>query len=116
MGLVNCDNEPVLCNFVSAGTGSLWVFEMLPPPAITDIYIKRLNLTTVEAKDIAEYLPQEGRTNFRKLGGDSIFHPFDGPLAKYSLLLPLAYVTWIFSYIPNWLFMFAVSAISRTMM
>ncbi|PKS07010.1 hypothetical protein jhhlp_005607 [Lomentospora prolificans] len=114
MGLINCDNEPVLCNFLSAGVGSIWVFEMLPRPLEIDIYVRRLNLSTVEAKDIIGYLPQEGRARFRKL--DSHFHPFDGTLAQYGVLLPLAYATWVFSFIPNWLFMFAVSAISRTMM
>lgn len=114
MGLINCDNDPVLCNVLSAGAGSIWIFEMLPRPLEVDIYVKRLNLSTVVAKDIVDFLPQEGRAKFRKL--DGYFHPFDGPLAEYGVLVPLAYVTWVFSYIPNWLFMFGVSAISRTLM
>ena len=116
MGLINCDNEPVLCNAISCGPGSLWILDVLPPPLNVDINIKRLNLTTVEAKDIIGYLPREGRKEAGFRPFISYFHPFDGPLAKYGVLIPLGYVAWVFSFIPNWLFMFAVSAISRTMM
>ncbi|ORY60109.1 uncharacterized protein BCR38DRAFT_488295 [Pseudomassariella vexata] len=112
--LLNCENEPVLCNAWSAPTGALWIFEMLPEPAEINIWSKRLNFTTTTSDDIVQ-LQQDGFKEKAKLH-DGMFHPFNGSLAKNGLSIPVGYVLWGFNLIPSWLFMIVVSMLSRTMM
>ena len=114
VGYVNCDDQPILCNAWSAGAGSLWVFEVLPPPAETDIYIKRLNLTTTDSKTLLDLYASEDKSAFKK--HDGYFHPLDGPLAKNGLAVPLGYLLWAFNAVPSWMMMLGVSFISRSMM
>ncbi|KAL2260989.1 hypothetical protein VTK26DRAFT_4835 [Humicola hyalothermophila] len=54
LGYLNCDDHPVLCNAWSAGTGSLWHLELLPPPAPVVIHTRRFNLTTVTEQDLVD--------------------------------------------------------------
>ncbi|EON99353.1 putative peptidyl-trna hydrolase protein [Phaeoacremonium minimum UCRPA7] len=114
VGYVNCDDQPILCNAWSAGAGTLWVFEVLPPPAETDIYLKRLNLTTTDTKTLLDLYAAEDKSSFKKHEG--YFHPLDGPLAKNGLAVPIAYLLWGFNAVPSWMMMLGVSFISRTMM
>lgn len=113
MALVNCDVETILCNSWSAGTGSVWIFDMLPPPAPIAIYRERMNLTSVTTKDFLA-LQSKPREDLKPL--DSIFHPFDGPIARNGLSIPFAYFIYVFNVVPNWLFMLIISFASRTMM
>lgn len=115
LGFINCDDEPVLCNVWSAGAGNLWVFQMLPPPAPVDIYYKRLNFTTTTSQDIVDsYTGKAEDAKFLK--NEGYFHPFDGPLARYGLAVPLAYFFWALNQIPSWAMMLVVSFVSRSMM
>jgi hypothetical protein len=114
MGYLDCDNEPVLCNSWAATAGSLWVFEVLPPPAKTDIYVKRLNLTTTTSKDLLDLYALENKEQFHL--HDGYFHPLDGILAQYGLGVPLGYVFWVLSVVPSWAMMLIVSFVSRSLM
>lgn len=88
---------------------------MLPEPAPIDIYMKRVNLTSVSTEDFLEaYKTREDKTQFTKKEG--YFHPFDGELVKYGVSVPVAYVLWGLSVVPSWTMMLFVSFISRTMM
>ncbi|OAA60945.1 peptidyl-tRNA hydrolase [Niveomyces insectorum RCEF 264] len=113
-GVINCDDQPVLCNSWSASPGYLYVFEMLPKPAKTDIFVKRLNLTTTTPETIYDLYESGSKENFHKLDGN--FHPLDGTLATNGLAVPIGYVLWFFNVVPNWLFMILVSFLSRSMM
>ncbi|KAK3387716.1 hypothetical protein B0H63DRAFT_164324 [Podospora didyma] len=114
VGILNCDNEPILCTSWSASTGALWVFEMLPAPAPIDVYWKRLNLTTTTSDDILKVAGKDGKKSLYLI--DSYFHPFDGVLAKNGLALPIGYLLWGFNAIPSWAMMLIVSFFSRSMM
>jgi hypothetical protein len=114
MAYLNCEDQPILCNSWGARTGSLWVFEMLPAPAPIDIYLKRLNLTTTTSQTLVDLHSADRNEAFKRL--DGYFHPFDGPLAKYGLAVPVGYVFWVFSLVPSWMLMLAISFISRTFM
>lgn len=115
VGFVNCDDQPILCNAWSAGAGSVWLFEMLPPPAPIDIYIKRMNLSTTDSDTFLDlYKTREDKSQFHKK--DGYFHPFNGELAQYGLAVPLAYALWGLSVVPSWAMMLVVSFVSRTFM
>jgi hypothetical protein len=112
--LLDCESQPVLCNGWSANTATLWIIEMLPPPAAIDIYRKRLNLTTTTSQTLIDLHAQDTKAGFRL--HDGWFHPFDGPIAKNGLSVPLGYFFWVFNAIPSWAIMLTVSFFSRTMM
>ncbi|KAI3341503.1 hypothetical protein F4824DRAFT_315789 [Ustulina deusta] len=114
MALLNCDNQPVLCNAWSAPVGSLWVFEMLPEPSPINIFTKRLNLTTTTYQDLIS-LHVDGYKTVAK-EHDGLFHPFNGQLAQNGLSVPVGYILWASSLIPSWAFMILVSLFSRRMM
>jgi hypothetical protein len=114
LAYLNCDNQPVLCNSWGAGPPSLWVIEVSAPPAPVDIHIKGLNATTTSVKTFTDLLSTKEYKD--KPLYEGYFHPFDGPLAKYGLAVPLGYVFWVFAVVPSWLFMIGISFLSRTMM
>lgn len=113
MATLNCDEQPVLCNSWSATPGSIWAFEMLPPPAAIDIYRSRLNLTTTTSDELVA-LHTDGTKKMTPL--DSWFHPFNGKAAELGLAVPFGYAMWAFGLVPNWAFMIIVSMVSRSMM
>ncbi|KAI5864432.1 hypothetical protein GGS23DRAFT_604625 [Durotheca rogersii] len=114
VALLNCENQPVLCNAWSAPVGSIWVFEVLPEPSPVNIWAKRFNMTTVTSDDIVEFR-KEGYKSSAKLH-DGYFHPFDGPIAKNGLSTPFGYIIWAFNILPSWAFMVLISMLSRSMM
>lgn len=115
IGYVNCEDQPILCNAWSAGAATVWLIEMLPEPALIDIYMKRMNMTTTTPDDFVElYKTRADKSQFYKK--DGYFHPFDGELAKYGVSVPVAYVLWGLSVVPSWTMMLMVSFLSRTMM
>ncbi|RFU72078.1 hypothetical protein TARUN_10181, partial [Trichoderma arundinaceum] len=114
MGIINCDDQPILCNAWSANVGNIWAFEMLPEPAAIDIYKKRLNLTTVTTDDIVKLNEPGNKVEFTLL--DSWFHPFNGKASELGLSVPFGYLLWAFNLLPNWMFMLIVSFASRSMM
>jgi len=114
MAIINCDDQPVLCNSWSASSGTLWSIDMVPPPAPVEIYRTRLNLTSTTDQtyvDLYKNGVQDGWTHH-----DGYFHPFNGPLAKNGLAVPLGYFFYIFNAIPSWVMMLGVSFLSRSMM
>lgn len=112
---LNCEDQAVLCNSWSAGPGSLWVIELLPPPAKTDIYFKRLNLTTTTSKTFLDLYALEDKESEFKLY-EGYFHPFDGVLATNGLAVPIGYALWAFNILPSWAMMLIVSFVSRNFM
>ncbi|TQN74604.1 hypothetical protein CSHISOI_00824 [Colletotrichum shisoi] len=114
LGLVNCDDQPVLCNGLSAGTASIWSIGMLPAGSDIDIYRKRLNVTTTTSDDIVDLWKNKSKEDW--ILTENIFHPFNSFVGKNNLTLPVGYFFWAFNLIPNWLFMLLVSFGSRTIM
>ncbi|KAI1297350.1 hypothetical protein F5Y03DRAFT_281905 [Xylaria venustula] len=114
LALLNCDNQPVLCNAWSAPVGSLWIFEMLPEPSPVNIFTKRLNLTTITSDDLIQLHKDGHKTATQE--HDGLFHPFKGTLAQNGLSVPAGYVLWVFGLLPSWAFMILVSLLSRRMM
>ncbi|WYZ37161.1 hypothetical protein EsH8_II_000667 [Colletotrichum jinshuiense] len=114
MGLLNCDDQPVLCNAWSAGTASIWSIKMLPPGSQIDIYRKRLNVTTTTSDDIVDLWTEPTKKDW--ILTENIFHPFNSWIAENNLSIPIGYFFWAFNLIPNWLFMLIVSFGSRTLM
>ncbi|KAI1635497.1 hypothetical protein F4809DRAFT_452811 [Biscogniauxia mediterranea] len=112
--LLNCENQPVLCNAWSAPVGALWIFEMLPEPSPVNIWTKRLNMTTVTSDDFIELQKSDYKAAANLHNGT--FHPFNGPLAQYGVSVPVGYVLWFFNLLPSWMFMILVSMFSRSMM
>lgn len=113
---VDCEEEPILCNSWSAGTGSILVFDVLPEPAQTEIYWKRFNLTTVTSKDIVDLWTKGSKADLNYIEPDSWFHPLTGKLASYGLAVPLGYFFWVMNVIPSWAMMLIVSFLSRSVM
>jgi hypothetical protein len=116
--MVNCDDEPVLCNLWSSSAGSMWLFEMLPKPAPVEIQTKRLNTTTVTSEVIfdAYKAADKKEAGWRLYPADGYFHPIDGKLAQWGVAEPIAYVLWGLGAIPSWAMMLVVSFASRSMM
>ncbi|KAI1341717.1 hypothetical protein F5Y15DRAFT_345718 [Xylariaceae sp. FL0016] len=112
--MLNCDDQPILCNAWSAPVGALWIFEMLPEPAPINLYTKRLNLTTTTSEDLAEL--QKGDYKSEAKLHDGVFHPFNGALAQNGVAVPVGYILWFFNLLPSWAFMILISMFSRTMM
>jgi hypothetical protein len=114
LAYLNCEDQPVLCNAWGAGPPSLWVLDMVAPPAPVDIRIKGLNITTTTVKTFTDLNTPEAKQELRVYEG--LFHPFDGAFAKYGVSIPIGYIFWIFAIVPSWMFMIGISFLSRTMM
>jgi hypothetical protein len=114
LAYLNCEDQPVLCNAWGAGPPNLWMFEVLPAPAPVIVRLKNLNYTTTVMKDIVDLYTTHAYKEITPYEG--WFHPFDSPLAKYGLAIPLGYFFWIFTVVPSWLFMILISFASRSVM
>jgi hypothetical protein len=112
MALLNCEDQPILCNSWSLPVGILSIIDLLPPPAQVDVYRKRLNFTTTTSDDLVAF--RNDRSAFKL--EDGWFHPFNGKVTELGLAVPFGYIVWVFNVIPNWLFMLVVSFASRSMM
>lgn len=115
MALVNCDDQPILCNAWAATPSWLWSIQMLSDPAATDIYKKRLNTTTVTSGELVE-LKSKPKTDEAWQLLESRFHPFHGQLTDLGVTVPIGYVLWAFSILPSWALMLVISMVSRSMM
>jgi len=114
LGYLNCEDQPVLCNSWGAGPPSLWIFEVSPAPAPVIVRTKGMNTTTTTVKDFTDL---HSSNSYKEITPyDGFFHPFDSPLAKYGLAIPLGYFFWIFTVVPSWLFMILISFGSRSIM
>lgn len=116
---IDCDEEQILCNCWATGPPSVYTMFLQHPladqsVAPTPVYTVGLNRTSVTAADIVNVHAKE---DYKKNGEyTGYFHPFDGPLVKLGLDIPLAYAMWGLSKMPSWLPMVAVSLLSRTFM
>lgn len=119
LAMLDCDAEPVLCNAWAIGPPSLmhlFIPQPLPDqstPATTYRYIP-LNRTSVASAEIAALHMAEKYKDTPVYEG--VWHPFDGPLAKIGINIPIGYAIWGFSLIPSWMFMIGISFLSRTFM
>lgn len=117
LAILNCDDQPILCNSWAAGPPALYIFSiptLTLPEAQHPLYIHSLNTTTTTPETYVE-LWKTG--SYKEKGAyEGYFHPFDGQIAKLGASVPLGYVLWAFSIVPSWVFMIGVSFISRSMM
>lgn len=119
LAMLDCETDGVLCHAWAMSPPT--VLHMLLPQPLADqstpattvrsIY---LNRTTVTAPEIAAIHLQEKYKEQEPYEG--FWHPFDGPLAKNGLAIPIGYVIWGFSKVPSWAFMIGVSFLSRNIM
>lgn len=114
VGYINCENQPVLCNSWASGPPSLWIFHATARPAPVDVRIIGLNTTTTNVKTFTDLHSSKSWKERPIYQG--YFHPFDGQLAQLGLDVPFGYVIWAFNVVPSWLFMIAISFISRSIM
>lgn len=119
LALLNCETDGVLCHAWAVSPPSILHMQLPQPlpdqstPASTVRSIA-VNRTTVTAPEIASLVLQDKYLGTEPYEG--IFHPFDGPLAKYGLSIPVGYAIWGFSQVPSWAFMIGISMLSRTLM
>ncbi|QIW96847.1 hypothetical protein AMS68_002365 [Peltaster fructicola] len=119
LGMINCEQEAVLCHAWATHPPCLLHMQLPQPfadqstPSSTVRHMN-INRTSVNAPDLAALVLQNKILDLKPY--DSIFQPFDGLLAKTGLQLPFGYASWGFSKIPSWVFMIGVSFISRNFM
>ncbi|KAL4764046.1 uncharacterized protein BDW70DRAFT_130255 [Aspergillus foveolatus] len=119
LGYLDCESNQLLCSAWSAGAPSVWYFKV-PQVQTTEerpstpLHIVYVNATTVTPESI--YKIHAEKTYENKPAYEGAFHPTDGWLAQYGLLVPLGYVIYGFGVVPSWLFMIVISMASRTMM
>ncbi|KAL4953146.1 hypothetical protein BDW69DRAFT_166070 [Aspergillus filifer] len=118
LGYLDCESNQLLCSAWSAGAPSVWYFEV-PAAQIeerpsTPLHIVYVNSTTVTPEAI--YKIHSDKIFENKPAYEGAFHPTDGWLAQYGLLVPLGYFIYGFGIVPSWLFMIIISMASRTMM
>ena len=89
----------IFCTLANAARWSSRPLLALPPPAKTDVWVKRMNLTTTTSKDFLELYGKDHKDSFKL--HDGYFHPFDGPLAQNGLAVPIGYVLWFFNVVPS---------------
>jgi len=114
LAYLNCEDQPVLCNAWGAGPPSLWIFDIVAPPAPIECRVKPLNISTTAVKTFTDLNSVEAKKEVKIY--DGLFHPFDGVFAKYHVAVPIGYLFWIFAVVPSWMFMIGISFLSRTMM
>jgi hypothetical protein len=54
LALLNCDNQPVLCNSWAAGPPNLYIFHVAAPPAPVDLRVVYTNSTTTTVKTFTD--------------------------------------------------------------
>lgn len=114
LALLDCDNQPVLCNSWGAGPPHLWILEVSTPPAPVDIRLVSLNTTTTTVRTFTDLHTTQSWKE--KPLYEGYFHPFDGPIAQFGLAVPIGYVLWALAVVPSWMFMIGISFLSRTFM
>lgn len=114
LAYLNCEDQPVLCNSWGAGPPSLWIFDVVAPPAPVECRVKPLNFSTTAVKTFTDLNSPEAKQEVKIY--DGLFHPFDGVFAKYGVAVPIGYIFWVFTIVPSWMFMIGISFLSRTMM
>ncbi|CAI7601464.1 unnamed protein product [Penicillium pancosmium] len=120
LGLLDCEQERVLCAAWSSGAPSVYYYqvpqaqpadqERLPSP----LHVLYMNTTTVTPQEIYEI--HSKKTFLDVPAYEGAFHPTDGWVAKYNLTLPFGYFIYGIGAIPSWMFMIGISFFSRTFM
>ncbi|KAB8288204.1 hypothetical protein EYC80_010209 [Monilinia laxa] len=114
MALLNCDEQPVLCNSWGAGPPHLWTMEVGAPGSPVPIITIPLNTTSTTVTTFTDF--HATKSYKQKTPYEGWFHPFDGQLAQYGAAVPVGYVLWFFGVVPSWIFMIGISFLSRTIM
>ncbi|KAL3479845.1 hypothetical protein BJX99DRAFT_221316 [Aspergillus californicus] len=119
LGYLDCESNQLLCSAWSAGAPSVWWFKVPEAQlgeerAPTPLHIVYVNSTTVTPETFFKIHSEKSYES--KPAYEGAFHPTDGWLAQYGLLVPLGYVIYGFGIVPSWLFMIVISMASRTMM
>ena len=112
LAILNCEFQPLLCNTWCASVPSLW--HIIPSKDETTVRVIGLNETSTTAETFLKLHKEKGWKEVSPYTG--IFHPFDGLVKKLHLSYPLGYVLWVFSMIPNWVVLLAISFGSRKLM
>lgn len=81
------------------------------PTPKSPLRIVQLNATTVTAEEIVALHTENKILGYEEYEG--AFHPIDGALTKFQLLMPLGYLLWGFGSTPTWLLMVAISFFTR---
>jgi len=111
----------VLCTAWAAGVPVIYHF-FLPkrtpgqPDPPSPLYIHGMNISTISATEIAK-IPSTSVSSYlqtEEYKGE--YHPIDGSLVKYHVMMPLGYLLWGFASIPSWLMMIGISFVSRKIM
>jgi hypothetical protein len=112
---IDCETDGVLCAAWSVTPPSLYHF-LIPREADADATVRYLplNTTDVTAKSIADFTTKKQWEAIKPYTG--LFHPFNSPLAKFGINIPLGWVIWGFAQMPSWLPMILISFISRSFM
>lgn len=119
LAVVDCDDQPVLCNAWSVGPPSIYHFSIPKPladqsaPAATVRYIQ-LNRTSTTTDTLKKLIVDKEYEQTEPYEG--FWHPFNSQLAQLGLAAPLGYVLWGFSKMPSWMPMILVSLFSRSFM
>jgi len=119
LAMLDCETDPVLCNAWALGPPSL-IHMFLPQPLpdqttpATTVRSIPLNRTSVTAEEITAIHTEEKYKQSEPYEG--LWHPFDGPLAKTGVNIPLGWAIWGFSQVPSWMIMVGVSFFSRSIM
>jgi hypothetical protein len=115
--MIDCDQQPVLCNSWSAVPSSIWDFKLLPAPQLSQIHVRRMNMTTSTVDTFTELvkLPVKDQENNWWLH-EGWFNPIDGQLAKLGLAVPLGWALWGLNAFPQWGMMIVLSFFSRWLM
>lgn len=120
LGYLNCETETILCSAWSAGTPSVYYFEIPKVAAAsqerpaTPLHVVELNVTTVTPQTI--YKIHSEKTYKESAPYEGMLHPTDGWVAKYGLMTPLGYFIYGLSVVPSWAVVLAISFFSRTVM
>ena len=119
LGMIDCEKEGVLCySWLAQAPTILHILipQPLPDQSQPSVTYRSIdvNRTSVTPTEIAALTLQQKYKETEPYEG--IFKPFDGPLAKYDLNLPMGYALWGFSKVPSWMFMIGISMLSRSFM
>ncbi|KAJ5700937.1 hypothetical protein N7493_011983 [Penicillium malachiteum] len=118
LGLLDCEENRILCSIWSAGAPSVYYFEkpaaQLEGHAPTPLHIVYMNATTVTPEELYQIHSEK---NYEKVEAyDGAMHPLDSWLAQNKLNVPIGYALYGISVVPSWMFMIGISFFSRTFM
>ena len=118
LAVLDCDNARVLCSTWFAGPPTVWYIEFpqhAPGEAHkTPVHVFALNTTTTTAASFVSI--HKDKKYLAAAPMDSYFHPWDGVFAQNGLNKPIGYALFLFSMIPSWSLMLAVSFFTRSLM